>query len=354
MGSRSRRIARRRARPVIRARSIGDLLGTLPVLFGFHPERSLVVVRVHGPQQRLGFGMRLDLPAPEHSEAVACQVADVMRRYDARTVLLVAYSDDADLADPVVEACADRLTLDGVEVLEALRCDGTCYWSYRCADPNCCSPSGTPYDATASQGLAEAAMAGVEVLPDRAAVAARLAPASGPVRDRMEVAIEAAAADLRAMEVTAAQLGDKEQLRRLARDGADRVTPVLAHATADPTVALSDADVALLSVWCSLIAVRDVAWAQMGRNNAEAAFAVWAQVARRVVPPFEPAVLCLAGFAAWLKGDGASAWCAVERVEVADPGYSMMLLLRETLLRAIPPSDWPQLDEREVWSFLDG
>jgi len=339
---------------VIRARSIGDLLGTLPALFGFHPERSLVVVRVHGPRQRLGFGMRLDLPALEHIEAVACHVADVMQRYDARTVLLVAYSDNAELADPVVEACMDRLTLDGVEVLEALRCDGLRYWSYGCADATCCSAAGTPYDATASHGLAEAVMAGVEVLPDRDAVAARLAAASGPVRDRMEVATRAAVADLRAVETAVAPLAERERVRRLARDGAERVKPVIASATADPAVSLSDDDVGILSVWCSLIAVRDIAWAQMNRGNADAAFALWAQVARRVLPPFEPAVLSLAGFAAWLKGDGASAWCAVDRVEVADPGYSMMLLLRETLLRAISPSAWPQLDECEVWSSLDG
>ena len=351
MGSRSRRGVRRSVQPVIRARSIGDLLGVLPVLFGFHPERSLVVASLHGPRQRLGFSMRLDLPPPEHIDMVACQVADLLRRYDTRAALVVAYAGDDSVADPLVEACVDRLTLDGVEVVEALRCDGSRYWSYRCTDPVCCPPTGTPYDVSASQGLAQAVLAGVEVLPDRAAVAARLAPVTGAVRSRMELATSAAAADLQA---EGRGLVGTERARRQAGVGAKRVKPVLARATADPGAPLSDADVALLSVWCSLIVVRDVAWAQLSRDNADAAFAVWAQVARRVVPPFEPAVLSLAGFAAWLKGDGASASCAVERVAAADPDYSMMLLLRETLARGIPPTDWPQLNEQEVWASLDG
>ena len=336
---------------MIRARSIGDLLGLLPVMFGFHPQHSLVAVKLQGPRQRLGFSMRLDLPPPEHSDTVACQVADLMRRYDARSVLLVAYAEDAALADPLVEACADRLALDGVDVVEALRCDGSRYWSYRCTDPGCCPAPGTRYDAAASEGLAQAVLAGVEVLPDRAAVAARLAPVTGAARTRMEQATSAVAADL---EAEGQGLLGRERARRLAALGTKRVKTVLARATADPGAPLSDRDVAMLSVWCSLIVVRDVAWAQLSRDTADAAFAVWAQVARRVVPPFEPAVLSLAGFAAWLKGDGASAWCAVERVRAADPCYSMMLLLRETLARAIPPTDWPQLDEEEVWASLDG
>ena len=59
-----------------------------------------------------------------------------------------------------------------------------------------------------------------------------------------------------------------------------------------------------------------------------------------MVPPYEPAVLSLAGFAAWLSGDGASAWCAVERAEAAAPHYSMAALLRETLTRCLPPDVW--------------
>lgn len=327
------------------------MLGALPVLFGFHPAESLVVVLLEGLRQRMTFGMRLDLPPPEHADAVACQVADVLRAHAATAALVVACTTQAADADVVVEACTDRLALDGVRVVEAVRCDGRRYWSYGCTDADCCPPAGRAYDTSTSAALAQAVAEGVEVLPDRAAVAARLTPVAGGDRRRMQAATDRVAADLAAV---AAGVRKEQRPRVLARTGADRIKPILARAASDPEQLLSDEDVAQLSVWCSLIVVRDVAWAQMTREHAEAAFALWSQVARRVVPPFEPAVLSLAGFAAWLKGDGASAWCAVERVEAADPGYSMMQLLRETLVRAVPPTCWSRLDEAEVWSALDG
>lgn len=327
------------------------MLGALPVLFGFHPQESLVLVSLEGPQRRMGFGVRLDLPPLEHCEAAACQVADVLRAQGAGAVLLVACTADAQCGEALVEACADRLALDGVTVVDAVRCDGRRYWSYGCTDARCCPPEGRSYDTSTSAALVRAVVEGVEVLPDRAALAARLAPATGVVRDRMQAVTARAVADLTAV---GEAVPEQQRPRALALAGADRVKPILARAAADPAQPLTDEEVAQLSVWCSLIVVRDIAWAQMTREDAADAFVLWSQVARRVVPPFEPAVLSLAGFAAWLKGDGASAWCAVERAEEVEPGYSMMQLLRETLLCAISPASWPRLDESEVWSVLDG
>jgi len=354
MGSRSRRKALRQVRnqdpPVIRARSISEMLGTLPVLFGFHPEESLVVVALEGPRSRAGFRIRVDLPRPEDHDSLACHVADVLRHQNTNSALLVAYSADPSLADPLIEACWDRLVLDGVTIVEAVRCDGSRYWSYRCHEPACCPPEGTPYDVATSAGMAHAVAEGIEVLPDRAALAGRLAAPQGQLWTRMQSAVAVAAAEMASI---AAQTGDAERPRVLAEIGVARVKPMVLRALDEPGATLEDADVAQILVWCSLIVVRDVAWAQMTPQNATASFALWSQVARRALPPFEPAVLSLAGFAAWIKGDGAAAWCAVERAEGADPDYSMMALLRETLTRVVPPSAWQPFDEALVWSVLD-
>ncbi|MBA2456668.1 MAG: DUF4192 domain-containing protein [Nocardioidaceae bacterium] len=350
MGSRSRRsAARRRTSPVIRASSIAEMLGALPVIFGFYPQESLVVVVLEGPRQRVAASLRLDLPPVEHHDGVACQIADALRHQGAAAVLVVACTGDAALADPLVDACVDRLVMDGVDVVEAVRSDGNRYWSYRCRNPVCCPAEGTPYDPGASSVLAQAVAEGIEVLPDRSALAARLAAVRGVTREIM--AAETSAAETEQVAI-AGRASVDERLRVLAQVGAGRVKSLLSRAVAAPGTSLSDAEVASLSVWCRNIIVRDVAWAQISRDNAAASFAVWAQVARRVVPPFEPAVLCLASFAAWLKGDGASAWCALERVEAVEPGYSMMQLVRELLERGISPVGWPQLDEAEVWAAL--
>jgi hypothetical protein len=86
--------------------------------------------------------------------------------------------------------------------------------------------------------------------------------------------------------------------------------------------------------------VRDLAWSRIDRAHAGRYAALWSAVARRVVPPYEPPVLSLAGFAAWAYGDGASAWCAVDRALAADPGYSMAQLLADALDRCVPPDVW--------------
>jgi len=63
-------------------------------------------------------------------------------------------------------------------------------------------------------------------------------------------------------------------------------------------------------------------------------------VSRRAVFPYEPAVLALAAFAAWLSGDGASSWCLLDRCARVAPRYSMAGLVAETLERCLPPDTW--------------
>jgi len=48
----------------------------------------------------------------------------------------------------------------------------------------------------------------------------------------------------------------------------------------------------------------------------------------------------LLGFAAWLAGNGALAWCAVDVAEEAEPGYPLAALLASTLAGAVPPAVW--------------
>jgi hypothetical protein len=56
----------------------------------------------------------------------------------------------------------------------------------------------------------------------------------------------------------------------------------------------------------------------------------------------------LLAFAAWLSGDGALAWCAVERSLGADPDHTLAKLVARALEEAIPPTEWspPSLRRR--------
>lgn len=48
----------------------------------------------------------------------------------------------------------------------------------------------------------------------------------------------------------------------------------------------------------------------------------------------------LLGFCAWLSGNGALGWCAVDRALEADPDQSLARLVGDVLTAAMPPWRW--------------
>ena len=86
--------------------------------------------------------------------------------------------------------------------------------------------------------------------------------------------------------------------------------------------------------------VRDAVLGLINRDNAHDMLRVFTLLAQNAVPPCEVGVLDLAGFAAWLTGDGAQAVIAAERALEVDPTDSMAQTLLETLERGISPDRW--------------
>lgn len=341
-------------RPRLRVRSLPDLIALVAVALGFEPRESLVVVAVSG--RRAGFHVRVDLPARRARsgrDALVDHLATVLAVQQVSRVAVLAFTDAAPAdraARPVTDllgAVAARLERDGREVLDAVHVGGGRYRSLVCPEPDCCPAEGTAFDPTTTLLRAEATLAGIGVAPDRTALAARVAAVQGAPREESLRATGLAEREV----VASLGLRGPRSLRRppdralragsalgSARVGSllDRLLAAGAGRGADVPVA----DAAALAVWCSVVRFRDVAWLRMDRDNAGAHLALWSGVARQVVPPYEPAVLCLAGFAAWLSGDGATAWCAVDRAQQADPGYRMAALLADLLGRCVPPDVW--------------
>ena len=335
------------AQPV-RVADLGDLLAGLPVLFGFRPTDSLVAICIEEPRGRVGFRLRVDLPPPDHVGQAADHLLGVLRRNAAEVVLVVACSDQPSVADPMVAAMVERLRSAGVQVRDAVRCDGSRYWSYVCDDPRCCPPEGRAYDEGSARLVAEAVLAGMELLPDREALAARVGPVDGARLERMEDTTVAAAREL------LAALGDRELAtmqsdRELLETGVQRVTEIVDRRLARSGEEPSDEEAARLSVWCSLPVVRDTVCASIDTECATDHLRIWSSVARRVVPPCELPVLGVAGLSAWLSGDGALAWCAIERADTIDPDDSLTGLLRELLVQATPPTVWVPPSMERIW-----
>ncbi|MDG4790858.1 DUF4192 domain-containing protein [Micromonospora sp. WMMD1102] len=332
-------------RAILAVRSTADLLAAVPYLLGFHPADSLVVMALRG--NRVVFVARGDLPeitgpaaADEIGEAAA-QVAAIVARQHVEITTVIGYGEPARVT-PTVDAVTAALGRAGLPVLEALRVTGDRYWSYVCDDAGCCPPDGRPFDCSTSQLAAAATFAGQVALPDRDALARRLAPLDGPARDELRKA--AGRAEIRLQALLAEDRPDpphgRRALRRAGRAAVREATDRYRNGGQ-----LTDDEVAWLCLLMVHLPVRDDAWQATGGE--EWHLTLWTDVLRRAEPELVPAPATLLGFAAWRAGQGALASVAVERALAAQPDYSFAQLLAEALQAGIGPSvldGWPDLD----------
>lgn len=310
---------------VYTAHDVPDLINSLPTLFGFAPSESLVAIATNGPRRRFGFRLRVDLPDEHHIVELADLVARHLRQQGAEGAVLIAVTERRETAARLIAAV--QYALPPLELVVGVWATATHYWT---TDP------GFPTDGIRYQksghhlSIVKAIAAGQEILPDRQALVDRFRAVTGPRRRLLRRATEEVLHEVVPL-ISMAEGAD------LAAVGMREVEPILERGL---SARLDDGDVVRLSVWLSAIAVRDAVWGQITRENAEAMLAILTQASRGAVPPFEPAVLSLAGFAAWLTGDGAQALIAVERALKADPKYSMAGLILQLLEGGVSPSHW--------------
>jgi hypothetical protein len=304
----------------------------VPYVLGFTPVDSMVMVALVGQRKRFGACLRLDLPhSAADGSAVARYLAGVAAAHRFGTVLLVAFTADERRAAQVVQPLRRRLAVGRIKVADALRADGERWWSYTCHDPACCGPDGTPYDPDSTRVAAEAVVAGLTRAPDRDSLRKQLEPLSEPVRLDVLRECAARAAAVKAGDATFPSAGEVDALLRR-------------HIAAPRDLPATDAAALLLAM--QDLRLRDTAWAALSRTDADHQLELWRHVMRMAPDELVAPVGALAGFAAWLAGQGALAWHAIDRVESVSPGYPMCVLLRSILDAAVSPDVWDQLPER--------
>ncbi|MGH3443995.1 MAG: DUF4192 domain-containing protein [Nocardioidaceae bacterium] len=323
----------------LRAKSPVDVLALVPYVLGFHPEDSLVLITV-GPTRLPGqpVNARVDLPStPEDIDTVAGGLAALAVRGGVTRAVVVCYSSDAMLADTAARNLRDRLKAGGIDVPVSIRADGERWFCL--SDCGCDTPSGgAPYDLSGHRFTAEAVLDGKVTYGSRAELAESLI---GNDPDEVERVQEAAADALR-------RAGSRSFLVAEGHWVAQRARRFL-----DDEQRLDTEEVGRLLAAVSVTEVRDVAWAEMTRDNAPGHVALWRDVVRRAPLDLLAPAASLLGFAAWLSGSGALAWCAVERAFTSDPDYSLATLLSQALEDAVPPSTWTPLD-RDLLSLFAG
>lgn len=332
-------------------KSPGDILAMVPYILGFHPEDSVVLLTLGGADNRVH--ARADIPedSANLSELVE-NLVGMARRNRIRRAVIVVYSDDECLAGAVHAALWRALVRAGVEVARAIRADGSRWYRLGGSDDLSGPDAGTPYDLGSHPFTVQSVLDGQVVLGSRRELEDSLL---GTDPDEVEAVGRAADRAMDRFARVAPSPGEPWTL-----DGARAHLVAEGHWVAQRVlrflrdrIRLDVADLGRLLVALVAIEVRDVAWAEMSHENADRHVDLWRDVVRRSPQELLAAPSALLGFAAWLTGDGALAWCAVERCQAAEPGYSLAGLLTQALVGAVPPSSWEPFD-REMLTLFTG
>ena len=322
------------------ARTPGDLIAVVPAVLGFHPQDSVVLLTFGPPAG--AFHARVDLPVePAEQEAVAEVLLDAVRANRVRRAAVLLYTDDVEAAGAQAHLLAERLCELEVDVIEVIRVDDGHWWPV----PEDGWP-GTAYELETHPFTAQRVFEGQVVHRDRAELADSLVGTDED--DAVEVALAATRfVDLVATSQEAIDPG-QGFLRSEARWLQRRIRSRL-----DDERQLTAADAGRLLVLASLVPTRDVAWAEITRATSGSHVDLWRELVRRSPRDLLPGASALLAFAAWQHGDGALAWCALDRCLEVDPDYSMAHCVAEVLTHAVPPGVWEQIREEELPVFQD-
>jgi hypothetical protein len=287
------------------ARHPVDLAAVVPIVLGFQPEESLVMLTFGGPRP---FHARLDLPSARHMpEAIDTLLAPALR-LGVDSIALIVYSSRPRVAAAALRCADDAFGARGVEIVEAFRVHDGRLWPFE-QRPDI-PASGLVHDAGDHPFRAEAVLQGFVTRGSRDDVAKSLtsdAEAAREVRDCLEVAEPMAASEV------AIVLDDMLDLEMEPEGWA-----------------------------CFLLGIRSAAagelvWRQLHGRHPRETVEFWTAVVRRCPEELVAVPAAFLAYAAWLCGQGAIAWCALDRCFEAEPEHRLGRLLAIALTKAVPP-----------------
>jgi hypothetical protein len=299
----------------LKARTPGDIAAFVPLALGFVPEHSVVMLSIGSAG---GMHARIDLPHdPDDVDDVVEALLRPARLNGVREVVVVVYDDDTTVADEAAWTIREELTAAGIGVREVLRVHDDHWYAVLPGAP-----------LAAYQGvrftLAEHAFTAQAVFDGRVTHASR----------------EALRATI-ATDVEAARRAEPDlAVARALPVGA--LGPLVRRHVADATT-FSAAELASVAATVTAAERRDEAWGWLTRDDARRAVDLWSDAVRRLPSTHVAGPAAVLAFAAWLVGDGALAWCAVDRCREAVPDHSLAGLVAQLLESATSPEAWETL-----------
>ena len=305
-----------------------ELLAAMPHVLGFKPEESIILVPF-GPGLPI---TRVDLPktARDREEVWAALSGPYSRhaRPGAR-VGIVCITEDGRNAELASQHLSNHLDTVGITTHLRLWANGERWREFNSG------ATGLQTQATAEGIAAKTVLTGAaQPAANRASLAASLVGDRNPIAQALPQAWAAAAASSPSLERERAL----DRLEQFHFDG-NR---------------LSDVDGARMLVALETVSTRDALWEGMSSQNAASHMALWTDLTRRAPDEVRAAPASMLGFASWLRGDGAKAWCALDQVP-ADRPYSMAAIVASALQNGLHPREWErhQAQMREIASELD-
>ncbi|WP_344252334.1 DUF4192 domain-containing protein [Terrabacter carboxydivorans] len=312
--------------------NMSEVVAAVPHFLGVHPQDSLVVV----PEVTGGAPVaRVNLPRGV-TQTVA--VGEGLARAYAGAgvgVVLLAYTDQPELAGAVCDAVRERLE-PAIPVIGAVAVDRDVW--VRLDGPHSGQVTQSDRDLMTAESL-------LLERPTPFATPGQLRQAYAPGRpvpDQLMVLT----AERAAAAAGGGRVGEVER---------EWITTTLDSAAAGHTV-LPDADAARLIADVQHTPLRDHAWASMERSTAPRHAELWRDLLTRcpesLVDPTSPEstmapvapVASLTAFAHWLDGDAVKARVALDRVP-AGTAYQMARLIDVALELGMDPRTWTVADD---------
>lgn len=289
-----------------------DLLAFVPVAIGFAPADSVVMLSVKGDRP---FHARIDLPDDDDDiDAVVEALLQPSRQHGITRVVFVIYDDDTAIADETAGLLHLAFTEAGIDVFEVLRVHDGHYYAVLPGRPPA-SYRGVAFEVRHHPFAAHSIFGGRVTHDSREALAAT-------------VARDAAGCEHVATHLVSCQPLASHRIRTLITEHA------MSRSATPPEV------VAALALSLADGSLRDEAWRWLTRSAAAAYVDFWADVVRRTPEELVAGPASVLAFTAWLAGEGAMAWCAVDRARAVDAEHSLAGLVADMLRSATAPDQW--------------
>jgi hypothetical protein len=232
-------------------------------------------------------------------------------------VFFLLCADDPAPADRVARRLVRAFRAAGIDVIDVIRADGQ-RWFPMLSPQRSALASGVPYDVSAHRFAAESVLRGQVTHASRADLEATVAPDPGAVTRVVEAARDPSG-----------------------RGKAWPAATVFRHVAAGSVP--DDTEAAMLLASLGDRDVRDAVLGLLCRATAPAHARLWGDLVRRAPEDLVAPAAAVLAFAAWMSGDGALAWCAVDRCLAAEPDHRLAHHVAQALTEAVPPTLWEEV-----------